>query len=570
MAISLLREYSVSDVQSTQFFKFGTEARVAALTDGRIAVTWSEPAGDKSIHLRLFSATGAPLGESRIVNPSSTLPHVDSQITALSDGGFLVSWTRENTRGEDNVFARAYDSTGQPRSAAFMVSPDGGNVQTTLDDDRFAEVYGLSGGGAVFVWDARGANGLADELYGRTLGADGVTLGDPVLLNSVGGDRRVVQLANGDVLVLVDSSSTTGHTIRLSGPDLVSAPKGVTGAAGPVQIVIDQTPGEQERIDLRAPDIVKPLSGGGFLMGYRHDADIRTATPRDTFRLDWYAADGSLSRRVDLPVPAEDAALSSSIAQAIPVSEGRVLIIWQVNTSTAGYDLKVQLINSDGTSGGDAERLTTHSAGNQLLLEATVLPNGNVAIVFSDASAGSVEGGVDPLHLRVVSLGDGAQAGVPTAGVDTLDGTANADTIDALAGNDLVRGLGGADRLTGNAGNDTLIGGDGTDTLSGGAGSDVLQGDADGDRIIGGAGKDTLTGGSGTDAFVFERAAESGISATAADVITEFARGQDKIDLRAIDAFSGTAKNDVFTWKGTAAFSSTTKGEVRFQKVDKA
>lgn len=44
----------------------------------------------------------------------------------------------------------------------------------------------------------------------------------------------------------------------------------------------------------------------------------------------------------------------------------------------------------------------------------------------------------------------------------------------------------------------------------------------------------------------------------------DFGRG-DKINLKKIDAKSGTKKNDAFTFVGEAGFSNT-KGELRFEK----
>jgi len=127
--------------------------------------------------------------------------------------------------------------------------------------------------------------------------------------------------------------------------------------------------------------------------------------------------------------------------------------------------------------------------------------------------------------------------------------------------NDRAYGYGGNDRMFGYAGNDSLWGGTGNDSLSGGDGADKLYGES---------GKDSLRGGSGKDAFVFSRITESGSGTTTADVIADFARGQDRIDLKDIDAFARTAANDAFVWKGTGAFTSATKGEVSYKKFNNA
>ena len=87
---------------------------------------------------------------------------------------------------------------------------------------------------------------------------------------------------------------------------------------------------------------------------------------------------------------------------------------------------------------------------------------------------------------------------------------------------------------TGNALNNTLTGNASANILSGFAGNDTINGGGN-DLLIGGAGKDTLTGGLGNDIFDFNAYSEMGLGASARDVITDFVRGQDRIDLSSID-----------------------------------
>jgi Ca2+-binding RTX toxin-like protein len=87
----------------------------------------------------------------------------------------------------------------------------------------------------------------------------------------------------------------------------------------------------------------------------------------------------------------------------------------------------------------------------------------------------------------------------------------------------------------------------------GGAGSDVL---------IANEAQNRLTGGGGGDVFTFtERDAQVGWLRSDGkkmlpDTIADFASGQDRIDLSAIDAQRGTEANEIFTWIGAAAFSN--------------
>ncbi|MEH1920417.1 calcium-binding protein [Nostoc sp.] len=87
--------------------------------------------------------------------------------------------------------------------------------------------------------------------------------------------------------------------------------------------------------------------------------------------------------------------------------------------------------------------------------------------------------------------------------------------------------------VIGTAYNDDLFGGFGNDTLQGDGGNDRLFGEQGNDRLLGGAGNDTLYGGAGNDEFVFEYFNNS-IGAKEQDIVTDFQKGQDKIDLRTL------------------------------------
>jgi len=118
--------------------------------------------------------------------------------------------------------------------------------------------------------------------------------------------------------------------------------------------------------------------------------------------------------------------------------------------------------------------------------------------------------------------------------------------------NNVLTGNGAANTLNGDAGNDTIDAGGGNDILDGGIGADTLTG---------GAGSDAMTGGLGADVFDFNAIGQSVVGA-GRDIITDFVRGTDTINLAGIDANQGTAGNNAFTFIGTSAF--TTAGQLRY------
>jgi Ca2+-binding RTX toxin-like protein len=114
--------------------------------------------------------------------------------------------------------------------------------------------------------------------------------------------------------------------------------------------------------------------------------------------------------------------------------------------------------------------------------------------------------------------------------------------------------------VKGTTGNDTLTGTATGDSLDGLAGNDTLQGSGGDDRLDGGAGTDTLTGGTGVDKFIF-LPGDVG-TGSAADRITDFVSGTDRIDLSGLDANSSLSGDQAFTFIGAGAFSGTA-GELR-------
>lgn len=153
----------------------------------------------------------------------------------------------------------------------------------------------------------------------------------------------------------------------------------------------------------------------------------------------------------------------------------------------------------------------------------------------------------------VVNLGAGGKVNTGGSGRDHLVhfenavGSVNDDLLCGNKGDNVLDGLGGNDSLVGGAGSDTLFGNDGDDLLVGGVGSDALE------------------GGAGNDTFDFNGVADLSTDAAATDVIEDFVRGEDRIDLSGIDAIAGTTLDEGFTFIGDTDFSSTdASGQLRY------
>jgi FG-GAP-like repeat/Peptidase M10 serralysin C terminal/Calx-beta domain/FG-GAP repeat len=123
--------------------------------------------------------------------------------------------------------------------------------------------------------------------------------------------------------------------------------------------------------------------------------------------------------------------------------------------------------------------------------------------------------------------------------------------------------------INGTNGNNHLNGTPFIDLINGLGGNDTIHGNTGNDRITGGPGADVMRGDAGRDVFVFHSILDSAphqsgliggrfsLSQGAAqrDTITDFAHGQDKIDLSAIDANSKLAGNQPFAFVGLGNFT---------------
>lgn len=109
------------------------------------------------------------------------------------------------------------------------------------------------------------------------------------------------------------------------------------------------------------------------------------------------------------------------------------------------------------------------------------------------------------------------------------------------------------ENLTGSAYGDFLGGSGGNDVLDGRGGNDIIQGLR---------GKDRLTGGSGRDQFRYATFADSPLSAP--DIITDFTRGSDKINVSAIDAHPNWGISE-FKWVGKLTTNNLETGTLGYR-----
>lgn len=351
--------------------------------------------------------------------------------------------------------------------------------------------------------------------------------------------------------------------------------------------------------------------------------DALAAGERLDLRIDYAVTDGAFTTpaaAVLTVIGSNDAAqiagqLTGSVTEdKTPQAAGQITVT-DVDHGEAAMQASGPVAGAYGVFAMDAAGAWSYALNSDLLAVQALNAGQGLTDSFTVASVDGTTAGVtvsvDGSADKSLLVGtDAANSLTGGSGADQIFGQGGADRLSGRGGNDHLDGGAGVDSLSGDGGNDR-IGYDAADALAdGGAGVDTLvltsaatvnlsqadqvAGDAGlqtgfenvdaafalqsvmlrgsdaanaltggwGDNVLrGGKGADVLTGGAGADSFVFAALAESA-QGSGIDTISDFAAGQDRLDLSLIDAITG-GTNDAFRWIGEAAFSHAA-GELRY------
>jgi Ca2+-binding RTX toxin-like protein len=414
------------------------DSRVTALTGGRFLVTWSDDitvggASDQGlIRGRIFNANGTPATADFQISTMTHGQDKNSQITALADGRFVVTYSDFNQVPASyigwDVRARVFNADGTPSSAEFVANAN------TLYFQQQGDVAALADGRFVVTYSDDTA--FKSGIYARIFNANGTESVAAFRVNTTNGrydESHVTVLADGRIAVTFDQWGNGLHELRLRifNPDGSEAiPEAVIATS--TFFILDST--------------ITAKPDGTFVVTFTDytgtgEAITGSATVRAQI-FDPRVFDGTAG---------SDTVTGGTLTDTLVGNAGNDVLY-----GGAGGDLLIGGLGADYLHGGEG-----YDTASYIYATAGV----TAALYDSRLNAGEA---ADDAYVSIEALQGSAFN-------DALYGDGTANVIYGEAGDDYIDGVGGGDYLYGGAGNDNFNLRSAAETIDGGAGFDFAR-----------------------------------------------------------------------------------------------
>ncbi len=600
-----------------------TDAQIMPLSDGGWVVTWQSPGSvGLDIFQRIFNADGTARTQDIRINSHEAGDQTLPQITALDSGGWVVTWqsTGQDEEFGTGIYQQVFNSLGDAVGAEKQVNT------YTLSDQFAPQITTLSGGGWVVTWTSLQQDGDGGGVYQQAFNAEGEAIGGEIRVNIFTAGSQVLPeiraLANDAWIVVWESGDQDG-----SDKGIYQRLFWINDA--PMAKAIPQQTATEEQAfsftlaadTFKDPDALDSFTRSaklesraslpawlhfdpatGKFSGTPGNDDVGTLLIRVT-ATDTSGATGSTvlkllvqnvndDPQVTASIPAKTATEDKAFSYTVPagtfidpdksdvlsysatLANGSALPGWlKFNASTRTFSgtpdndavgaLTIHMIATD-LSGRTAQTTFTLTVAN--VNDRPTLPATIAAATFENA----------PLTLDVLSRAhddDGDVLKVTAASVrsgfgsvsiskdgrllydPTLAANQNIGTGETKA---VVIRYTVSDGKGGTATGDitVTVKGISPDIFKGGAGNDMLRGSKDGDILYGYAGHDTLDGGTGADRLYGAAGNDTYIIDNLKDLTVE--KAGEGIDLiKASVSWTLAANTENLTLAGTARINGT-------------
>ncbi len=365
-------------------------SKITTFANGDFVVTWEDIGGSDGsgagIKAQLFAANGGKIGTEFRVNTTTASNQTLPAIEELTAGGFVVVWQDASGQGGDasgsSIKAQMFDAAGGKIGGERLVNT------TTAGNQSAPSITALANGGFVVTWqDASGQGGdtSGSSIKTQVFDASGGKLGTEFLVNTATAGSQsaasITALANGGFVVTWQDASgqggdASGSSIKAQMFDAAG------GKVGGERLVNTTTAGNQS-----APSITA-LTNGGFVVTWQDASAQGDDTSGTAIKAQVFDAHGDKAGAEFLVNTSTTNDQSNSSITAL--ANGNFVVTWEdlsgQNGDISGFAIKAQMFNAAGGRIGGEFLLNTTTSGNQSAPSIAALADGGFIVTWSDGS----------------------------------------------------------------------------------------------------------------------------------------------------------------------------------------
>jgi flagellin-like hook-associated protein FlgL len=317
-------------------------------------------------------------GSEFLVNSYKTSNQTNPSVTALSDGGFVVTWVSTDQDGSsDGIYGQRYDESGNMIGSEFKVNT------TIADSQKLSSVTNLDGGGFVVTWQSRDQDGDDYGIYGQMYDVNGSAVGSEFQVNTYTSGYQaypsVADLSDGGFVVTWIDEEQDESGAGIYGQRYDSSGTEV----GSEFRVNSYTPGTQW-----SPSVTG-LSDGGFVVTW--ESSGQDGSGKGVYGQRYGSSGNVIGSEFKVNTETTSDQLDASVTA---LSDGGFLVTWQsLNQDGSGYGVYGQRYDDSGNEVDSEFQINSYTASSQYNPSVTALSNGGFAVTWqSNGQDGSGEG----------------------------------------------------------------------------------------------------------------------------------------------------------------------------------
>jgi hypothetical protein len=232
MGLTQIQSASTVSSQASKGFPI---VDIASLPDGGYVLTWmGTPNSGSDVFTTVYGANGQPVPGSTIVDVTQTDPSndYDVQVTPVAGNRFAITWLTQGQSGPFEIYTTVYGADGQPVPGSSIVNVTNNN--DALIWDYAPRVTALTGGGYALTWYSQ-VTGSNSDIFTVVYGPDGQPVhgpdGQPVSPTNVSNTTdiaetgvQIVALNDGGYAMVWGGTHIDSEDVELFTAELTGSP----------------------------------------------------------------------------------------------------------------------------------------------------------------------------------------------------------------------------------------------------------------------------------------------------------------------------------------------------------